>query len=238
MEILFIFIAFITEIVGTVAGFGSSTIVLPISLFFFDFNTALIVVAFLHLFGNIGRLSFFRYGLDKKILIRFGIPNIIFTIVGALLISYISQDILKGILGLFLIAYTLISWSKTFNFSQSNTAMFMGGGVSGFFAGLIGTGGALRGAFLTAFGLPKEKFIATKAAIALAVDLTRIPIYLSQSSLESKVSLFIFILFPVVIFGSYIGNIIVKKISQHHFRKIVLAAIFVIGLTLAYNWLF
>lgn len=37
-EILFFISAFISEIIGTVAGFGSSTIFLPIALFFVDFS--------------------------------------------------------------------------------------------------------------------------------------------------------------------------------------------------------
>lgn len=59
----------------------------------------------------------------------------------------------------------------------------IGGALSGFTAGLIGTGGVLRGAFMTLFGLSRERYIATIASIALLVDLTRIPIYFSQGFL-------------------------------------------------------
>jgi hypothetical protein len=44
----------------TIAGFGSSTIFLPLALFFVDFQTALILVAISHLFGNLGRINFFK----------------------------------------------------------------------------------------------------------------------------------------------------------------------------------
>jgi uncharacterized membrane protein YfcA len=63
-EILFFVSAFISEIIGTIAGFGSSTIFLPLALFFVDFKTALVLVAIFHLFGNLGRMNFFRHGLD------------------------------------------------------------------------------------------------------------------------------------------------------------------------------
>ena len=59
-EILFFLSAFVAEIIGTMAGFGSSTIFLPLALFFVDFKTAIVLVAIFHLFGNIGRISFFR----------------------------------------------------------------------------------------------------------------------------------------------------------------------------------
>ena len=54
-NILFFIVAFISEVIGAIAGFGSSTIFLPLALFFVDFQTALILLAISHLFGNLGR---------------------------------------------------------------------------------------------------------------------------------------------------------------------------------------
>jgi uncharacterized protein len=59
----------IAEIIGTMAGFGSSTIFLPIVLLFVDFKTAIVLVAIFHLFGNLSRIIFFRQGLDKRIIL-------------------------------------------------------------------------------------------------------------------------------------------------------------------------
>src|SRR3989344_2811887 len=128
MDLLFLPIAFVSEIIGTIAGFGSSTIALPLSLFIFDFHTALALVAFLHIFGNIGRISFFRHGLDKRMLIMFGVPSVLFTLIGALLVENISQDLLKMVLGLFLIMYTFWSWSGKLHIKQSFTTSTIGGG--------------------------------------------------------------------------------------------------------------
>src|SRR3989344_2145138 len=181
MEILFFLAAFVSEIIGTIAGFGSSTVFLPLALSFFDFKTALILVALLHIFGNLGRISFFKSGLDKRTILIFGIPSVVMTLIGASLISFIPQDFLKGILGIFLIVYALLSlWKEGLKVKQSLFTSIIGGGLSGFLAGLIGTGGALRGAFLTAFSLPKEKYIATAAFTALLVDATRIHVYLGE----------------------------------------------------------
>src|SRR3989338_7219103 len=139
MEVIFFIAAFFSEIVGTVAGFGSSTVFLHLALLFFDFKTALLLVALLHIFG---------------------IPSVLLTLIGALLVSNIPQEILKGILGIFLIAYASISfWNEDLKVKPSLLNSILGGGLSGFLAGLIGTGGTLRGAFLTAFNLPKEKYI-------------------------------------------------------------------------------
>lgn len=239
MTILFFLSAYLAEIIGTVAGFGSSTIFLPLALVFLDFKTALVLVAFFHIVGNIGRISFFRHGLDKRLILTFGIPSVILTFIGASLVSLISQDVLKGILGLFLVGYATYSLIKeNFSVPASTINAFLGGGLSGFLAGLIGTGGALRGAFLTGFGLPKERYIATAAAIALAVDLTRIPVYLTQGFLTSQYYRYLPVLLVLAIAGSFTGKQVVKRFSQKVFRKIVLTAIILAGIKFIADWLF
>src|SRR3989338_1920520 len=187
IEILFFLSAFLAGVLGTIAGFGSSTIFLPLALFFVDFKTALTLVACFHVFGNLSRMTLFRQGMDRKLILLFGIPSVILTIVGAFLVNSITQSLLKFILGLFLFAFSILSMVKLgFKARPSNSNVIIGGSMSGFLAGLIGTGGALRGAFLTAFSLPKEVYIATSAAIALVVDITRIPIYLTSGFLEQQ----------------------------------------------------
>lgn len=239
MEILFFVAAYVSEIVGTIAGFGSSTVFLPLALLFFDFKTALVLVAILHIFGNIGRISFFRHGLDRRVLLMFGVPSVVLTFIGALLVSHLPQDVLKGVLGVFLVVYAGISfWRGGLHVKPTLQNSMLGGGLSGFLAGLIGTGGALRGAFLTAFGLPKERFIATAAAIALAVDLTRIPVYVAEGFLGNQYYWYIPFLLIMALAGSFTGKQVVKRIPQKKFKSIVLVTILVVGLKFAYNWLY
>lgn len=238
MNILFFVSALFSEITGTTLGFGSSTVFLPLALLFFDFRTALILVAFMHIFGNFGRVSFFKSGLDKNLIIRFGIPSVIFTLIGALLVSFLSQNLLKGILGIFLAGFASYSlWRENFIIKASTFNAIIGGGLSGFLAGLIGTGGALRGAFLTGFGLTKEKYIATAAAVALAVDITRIPIYLSQGFLNKQYYWYIPILLVTALTGSFIGKQLVERFSYKVFRKIVLLAILLAGVKFIFDLL-
>jgi len=150
------------------------------------------------------------------------------------LVSYAPQNFLKFLLGIFLIAFVLFSWKNPkFKIKQTATNSAIGGAVSGFVAGLIGTGGAIRAAVLNAFQLKKEVYISTAATIALAVDLTRIPIYFASGFLSEKFFADIFILIFVAIAGSFVGRKIVEKIPQKEFRGFVLAALALFGLKLA-----
>ena len=106
-DILFFISALIAEIIGTMAGFGSSTIFLPLAMQFVDFKTAIILVAIFHLFGNLGRITFFRQGFDKRIILLFGVPSVLLSLLGAFPIEVLPQPFLKLILGIFLIVISV-----------------------------------------------------------------------------------------------------------------------------------
>lgn len=229
-DLFFFLIAFGAEVAGTVAGFGSSTIALPLSLFLFDFQTALVLVTFLHIFGHLVRAAFFRRGLSLRLAMFFGIPSVALTIVGASLVAYAPQNVLKLILGLFLLLFGIVSLLKPdLRFPPTGTSAIIGGSFSGFFAGLIGTGGALRGSFLIAFNLEKSVYVATAALIALAVDITRLPVYFASGFLAPQYYWYIPILLGVALAGSFAGRRIVERVPQEAFRNIVFIAIALIG---------
>jgi uncharacterized membrane protein YfcA len=230
-DIFFIIIGFFSEIVGTMAGFGSSTIYLPLASYILDFKTALVLVAIFHFFGNISRIAFFRHALDKKILLLFGIPSFILSLIGASLVDNLPQTLLKFMLGIFLIVIsaTFLLRPKLV-FPANAKSLVLGGGISGFIVGLIGTGGALRASFLTGLKMEKEKYIATAAVIALGTDATRIPSYLSAGFLSEQYYYLIPILFATAVAGSYVGRKIVTRIDQDKFKKMVLIAIILVSI--------
>jgi hypothetical protein len=230
-EILFFISALIAEIIGTMAGFGSSTIFLPLAMLFVDFKTAIILVAIFHLFGNLGRITFFRQGFDKRVILQFGVPSVLLSLLGAFLIGVFPQPVLKLILGVFLIVTSMSFLTKPgLKFPPNTSAFIVGGSITGFITALVGTGGALRATLLQGFNIEKIKYIATAATIALGTDVTRIPVYLSQGFLTEQYYLYIPILFGIALAGSFIGRRIVGRINQELFRKIVLIAIVLVSI--------
>ncbi len=229
--VLFFLAAFIAEIAGTVAGFGSSTIFMPLALFFVEFRIALVLVALFHVAGNIAKTVFFRRGFDWKLFVSFGIPSMLLTIVGALLVAVLSQEVLKLVLGLFLCVFSLwtLSGAKVI-LRRSFLIDILGGSLTGFFAGLVGAGGAFRAVVLTAYNLRKDVYIVTSAAIAILVDLTRIPVYITGGFLPPGWLLVIFGLILVAVFGAFVGKRIVDVLPQKAFRIVVLVAVGLAGL--------
>ncbi len=221
-------LALIAEIIGTVSGFGSSILFVPIASLFFDFQSVLGITAVFHVFSNLSKIVLFRQGVNWKIVIELGIPAILFVILGALLTSIIPQKQLEAGMSVILILlaiYLIVRFNKSISATRQN--LILGGSFSGFLAGLIGTGGALRGIVLTAFQLPKTVFVATSAFIDLGVDTSRAIVYISKGYFLSSHLIYLPILISVSILGSFIGKKILEKTSESIFRYLVLATIII-----------
>lgn len=228
---LFILLALIAEILGTLGGFGSSLFFVPIAGYFLDFHSVLGITAVFHVASNITKITMFREGIDKKILVYLGIPAVLFVILGAFLSKYVNNDLLELILAIFLILLSVLLFTKNYKIAANKLNSFLGGVLSGGVAGLIGTGGAIRGVTLTAFGLGTSAFIATSALIDLGVDSSRAVVYWTNGYVHKHDLYLIPILVVVSIVGTYIGKLILIRIPEQRFRKIVLSLVFLTGVS-------
>lgn len=228
---IFIILSLIAEVLGTVGGFGSSVFFVPIANFFFDFQSVLGITALFHLSSNITKIAFFKKGLDKQLILSLGIPAVVFVLIGAFLSKYFNPIILTYILGFFLITLSLLFLLfKQLKVSPKTKNAIIGGSLSGLSAGLLGTGGAIRGITMAAFKLDKNKFIATSAVIDLGVDFSRTIVYYFNGYMHKDDLYLIPILIVVSIIGTWIGKKILNKISQDQFRNFVLILILAIGI--------
>ena len=225
---LFILLALLAEILGTVGGFGSSLFFVPIASYFLDFQSVLGVTALFHVSSNLSKIAFFRKGFDKKLLISIGIPAVIFVISGAFISKYINPKTLEIALAIFLIGTSLVFlFFKNLSIKPTTTNSVIGGSFSGLIAGLLGTGGAIRGLTLAAYNLKMEVFIATSAIIDLAIDASRSIVY-SYNGYVHKHDLYLIpILLLVSIIGTFIGKKILGRISEAQFKSIVLVLILI-----------
>lgn len=223
---LFLLLAVFAEILGTVSGFGSSILFVPLASVFFDFKTVLGITAVFHVFSNLSKIALFRKGISKNIALKLGIPAVVFVIIGAMLTKVVpatKMDLVMNIALVLLSVYLLINFNKTIK--QTNTNLYLGGISSGLLAGLAGTGGAIRGITLAAFNLPKDVFIATSALIDLGVDSSRAVVYIANGYFKNEFVILIPFLIGISFLGSYIGKLILNRTSEKVFKYIVLAVI-------------
>ena len=223
---LFLLLALVAEILGTITGFGSSLLFVPIASMFFDFKSVLAITAVFHVMSNLSKIALFRRGVDKRIVWRLGIPAIVGVSLGAWATAYIPNReiaLVMNVLLLLMAVFFMIYFNKTLK--PTNANLYIGGSVSGFVAGIAGTGGAIRGIVLVSFGLSKEVFIATSALIDLGVDLSRAVIYIAEGYFQKSFLIFLPFLLVVGFVGTYIGKLLLGRFSEIYFRYLVLVAI-------------
>lgn len=230
-------LTFAVEIIGTVGGFGSSVFFVPMASYFFDFHYVLGIVSLLHVFSNLSKIYLFRTGFDKKLFIQIGVPSVILVIVGSYFSQYINAQWASILIGIFLVLFSAFLLLRPhFSFRPTTSNAVIGGGVSGLIAGLLGTGGAVRGLTLASFSVAKDTFLATSALIDFAVDASRFGVYALQGYMTRTMLLQAPILLVVSFVGSWIGKWLLQKISQEQFKKISLWLILAVGLYSIYQF--
>lgn len=229
--LLFILLALLAEILGTVGGFGSSLFFVPIASYFLDFHSVLGITALFHVSSNLTKIFLFRKGFDLKLVLTIGIPAVAFVIVGAFISKFIETKYLEIFLAIFLILVSLSLLIFSTLALKPTLKNSIGGGIlSGVIAGLLGTGGAIRGIVLAAFSLKTEVFIATSAIIDMGIDVSRSIVYFFNGFIHKDDLYLIPILLVVSIIGTLIGKKILTKVSETQFKSLVLFLILITGI--------
>lgn len=236
-ELLIILLIIFASAMGTVSGFGTSTIMMPILMMFFPTAQALLFVSMIHWFNAIWRLIAFRKGFHLKLVLSYGIVGIIAAHFGAKTFFSIDEELVKKIIACFLVFYSAFLYFKPsfqMKFNTLNSAI--AGSISGFIAGLIGMGGSIRGAFLTAFNFEKAVYLANAALILVLIDSSRMLTYLSQglsfnNLLNMNMTWLLISIFASFV-GVQIGKYVVDKIPQRFFRPVIAIFLFAIAIKL------
>jgi len=252
MEYLLIgLIAFVASGLTLFSGFGLGTILVPVFSIFFPIELAIALTAIVHFLNNIFKLILVGKHADKKVVIKFGIPAVIFAFLGAYVLTFltdlqplfqysISQKIFSITVTKLTIAILLIVFSlfeiipKLSELHFDEKYLALGGVLSGFFGGLSGNQGALRSAFLIRNRLSKEAFIATGVVIACLIDTSRLIVYSDRIFRDYETFNYKLVIIATLaaFAGAYIGNSLINKITIKTLQNIVAVTLFLFALSL------
>lgn len=244
-------VAFLASALTFFSGFGLGTLLLPAFALFYPIEQAIAFTAIIHFLNGIFKLGLVGRHANRRILIAFGVPALIASLLGAWVLIQLAdlgpvatytigdRDIaimpVKLVIGFLLLTFALIEFLPRFQKISFPTRYFpVGGLLSGFFGGLSGMQGALRSAFLARAAITKETFIATGVVIAFLIDIPRLAIY-SRMFLDGGVLLDYGVLGGALIAalsGAYLGNRYLKKVTMAAIQKIVAVMLFAVALGL------
>ena len=252
MEVIIISLAaFFTAILTFFSGFGLGTILMPVFALFFPVDIAIALTGVVHFTNNLFKMALVGKKADKAVLLRFGMPAILASFIGAWLLLKITAlpslfqyelggkefeiTPVKLVIAVLLMGFALLEVLPRFqNLQFDRNKLVLGGALSGFFGGLAGIQGALRSAFLIRSGLSKEAFIATGVIIASLVDFTRLSVYASRftaANLHENSALLISATLAAIA-GAFLGSKLLTKITLRFIQLLVAVMLFLIAIGL------
>lgn len=230
MLTLFALSAFAAAI-ASVTGFGIGSILTPFIALAVGTPLAVAAVALPHAAANILRFAMLWRATAWRVLVTFGLASAAGALAGALLQPVFGARGLTIVLGLLLVVVaivTLTGWLERRDVGRSGAIGL--GALSGIFGGLVGNQGGVRSGALLAFRLDPRAFVATATASALLVDFARTPVYLMRMRSELvPVAAEIGVMTAGVLLGTILGERVLRRIPRELFRKLVAAAVGVIG---------
>ena len=248
--IIIILVSFGASMLTFFSGFGLGTILAPVFMFFFEPILAIAMTAIVHFLNNLFKFTLLFKSIDFKIALKFGLPAMIGSFAGSILLFSISTivitryhlgevelqlELLKLLVAVLLIFFALLEIIPFLKINVTHKHLPLGGLLSGFFGGLTGHQGALRSVFMMKLGMKKEVFIATGVFIACMIDITRLGVYgekLTGFNLEEN--------FPYILSatlaafaGAFIGNKLLKKVTLQSLQIMVAIMIIIFSFALA-----
>jgi hypothetical protein len=221
------------------SGFGLGTLLMPVVALFFPVSVAISITAIVHLANNIFKVVLVGRQTSWSTTLYFGLPAVIASFFGALLLSRLSAmpslyelnifgsmrqvPPLKAVAGALIMFFVLLELVPAFaKLSFDRRFLSLGGVLSGFFGGLTGHQGALRSMFLVKAGLTKEEFIATGVVVATLVDIARLIVYgwtIGVAGLDQP-SLVIFACLSAFL-GAFFGASLLHKVTYRAIQVLV-----------------
>jgi uncharacterized protein len=215
--------------------FGSSAFFLPVVIHFMSKNQALGLMSFFQVISNTLKFGVFFRKINWKIVLYFGLPSLVLVGVGSYLAKFVDANLFRIILGWVLLGLVVLELLHNYQLPQNPVIEFIGGTISGFVSGLVGTGGAIRGYFIFNFNLPKEVLIATYCVIDYSGDTLRWLVYMNNGFLDNKVwSLAPWAVLATII-ANIIGILILKYIPVALFKGMLILTLLVLSILMIFG---
>lgn len=223
--------------VASISGFGIGSLLTPLFALRMDFQLAVAAVSIPHLIATAYRFILIRKDLNKAVFIRFGTWSALGGLSGSLIgvaIQHRALSLTLSILLIFTGSMGVLGLLEKMRLAQKFG--WIAGLCSGIFGGLVGNQGGIRSAALLGFSLTKTEFVATTTAIGLIVDAARMPIYFIHRAPDpAQKWLPISIAIIGVILGTWLGKLLLTKIPERIFKRIVCAIILLLGIGLLFG---
>ena len=229
MYTVLILSSFIAALISGAAGFGGALLILPMLTLYAGAELAVPALTIAQLIGNLSRMAFGLNQIEWKKVFLFSITAIPLSALGAFGFSISSKNIVTRIIGAVLILFVVLGYFRILKFKPNDKTLVIGGAVTGLLSGLVGSAGPFGAAVFLSFGLPPVAYIASEAATATAMHITKIIVYGKLVNLPPNTINLGLLMGLAMIFGTYAANRLIKNMKKEVFQKYVAVLLCVVG---------
>lgn len=193
-------------------------------------STGLMLV--LLLVGDLVAIWIYRRGADWRLILRLIPPVLVGLGLGALFLNAVDGATLKRTMGVILLALLVIGlWPDRLG-AQRRWVGTVYGGLAGFTTMVANGGGPPMSLYLLAMRFDKLRFLGTTAWFFFAVNLTKLPISVGLGIIGADTLVLAAPLAPIVLLGTWLGRVLVERIDQLTFNRLVTAVVAAAALSL------
>ena len=224
-------VAAFSAFVGSVAGSGGSTILLPALVLFYGIRHAMPIITIANLSANVSRALINRREIVYPVVGWFVLGAIPLDALGAWVFTVTAPELLTRILGAMLI--TVVAWRRLRPRppTRGNPVWFLPIGAGfGFLEGVMGSVGPLMAPFFLAFGLIKNAYIGTDALATVAMQGTKLSVFGGANLLTPPILAAGVTLVPFMILGTVLGKRALEHLPERIFLLLVEGVIVLAGL--------
>ncbi|MGY6544510.1 sulfite exporter TauE/SafE family protein [Arthrospiribacter ruber] len=229
--------AFVVFILSTLTGGGASLLLMPLVAVVVGVKAVAPVMAISIGMSSTSKVFFFWRFIDWKLFVWLFPSTIVGSIIGARMFAALSSDFLQILIGLLLLS-TIFQWNKKetkTGFKVKAWHFAPMGLVVSFLSGLIGGVGPLMNSAYLNYGISKESLLGTRSANAIILHITKIISYAYYGYVTGEVLKFGILIGISSMIAVYFGKLILAKISELFFRKIVVASMVASGVLMLWK---
>ena len=225
----------VAQVVYVMFGFGSGLIAVGcLALIFPEIKDVVVLLLLVNLPAELWVCWRSRREIRWRPIAILGVGIGIGIPIGSLILKQGDPRFILVILGWFLMAVGLVFLRLPGGgrFQPPVWAAPPAGLASGLLTGLFGTGGPPLILYYQLSGVDKTAFRGNLMAIFLLMTAVRVPSYAALGLITAPRLLSALTVMPAVLLGAFIGNRIHLELEENTFRRIVSAALLVIGMLL------
>lgn len=217
--------------VGSVAGSGGSTVLLPVLVLYYGIRDAVPILTIANFSANVSRMVINRREIVFPVVGWFVLGSFPMSVLGAWVFIVADATLLTRLLGALLLA--VVAWRHLRPrpaIKRAAISFWPVGAVCGFLEGVMGTVGPLMAPFFLAYGLMRNAYIGTDALATVAMQGTKLAVFGNAQVLSPGLIVAGLTLIPFMIAGTVVGKRVLERVPERVFTILIEGMLVVAGL--------